>query len=225
MASRARSRAQLYGALAQAFVKPEAAPREGQDSLPQALQQAALAFDAEPLGQLVEQAIGSLEISEKPGFAETLRTLEIEYNRLFVGPAPPQAPPYESVYRDARGLVMGPTAREVERRYAEAGLGLAPDHRDLPDHVATELGFMAHLASQEAEAQPQDALIWLDRARAFLRDHLAVWLPRFCQRVREASRHPFYAALAELTVTFVNLDVEWIETHYTNSNPRERLDK
>ena len=97
--------------------------------------------------------------------------------------------------------------------------------RDLPDHVATELGFMAHLASQEAEAQPRDALAWLDRERAFLRDHLVVWLPRFCQRVREASRHPFYSALAELTVTFVNLDMEWIETHYTNSNPRERLNK
>ena len=189
------------------------------------LQQAALALDAEPLGQLVEQVIGSLEIPEKSDFSEMLRTLEIEYNRLFVGPGRPQAPPYESVYRDARGLVMGPTAREVERRYAEAGLGLAPNHRDLPDHVATELGFMAHLALQEAEAQPKEALTWLDRERAFLRDHLAVWLPRFCQRVREASRHPFYAALAELTVTFVNLDMEWIETHYTNSNPRERLDK
>lgn len=225
MASRARTRSQLYGALALAFVKPEAATGEGQDSLIQALQQAAPALDAEPLGRLIEQVIGSLEISEKSDFSETLRTLEIEYNRLFVGPGRPQAPPYESVYRDARGLVMGPTAREVERRYVEAGLGLAPDHRDLPDHVATELGFMAHLASQEAEAQPRDALAWLDRERAFLRDHLVVWLPRFCQRVREASRHPFYSALAELTVTFVNLDMEWIETHHTNSNPRERLNK
>lgn len=221
----AHTRAQLYGALAQAFVKPEAASGEGQDSLVRVLHQAALALDAEPLGRLVEQVVGSLEIPEGSDLAETVRTLEIEYNRLFVGPARPLAPPYESVYRDAQGLVMGPTAREVERRYAEAGLGLAPDHHDLPDHVATELGFMAYLTSQQSEAQPQDALTWLDRERTFLRDHLAVWLPRFCQRVREASRHPFYADLAELMVTFVHLDVEWIETHYTNSNPRERLDK
>ena len=61
---------------------------------------------------------------------------------------------------------------------------------------------------EEAEAQDEDTLAWLDRERTFLRDHLTVWLPRFCQRVREASQHPFYAALAELTMTFVSLDVQ-----------------
>ena len=84
---------------------------------------------------------------------------------------------------------------------------------------------MAYLSLQEAKAQGQDATAWLDRERAFLRDHLTVWLPCFCRRVREASRHPFYSTLAELTITFVNLDMEWIKAHYTNSNPRERLDK
>ncbi|MEA3339065.1 MAG: molecular chaperone TorD family protein [Chloroflexota bacterium] len=224
MTSRARARSQLYGALALAFRKPEAADQESeQDSLAQILQQAALAFDAEALGQIAGELVESLKTFYQT--EQALRTLEIEYNRLFVGPGRPQVPPYESVYRDARGLVMGPAARDVERQYTTAGLGLAPNHHDLPDHVATELGFMAYLTLQEAEAQDEDATIWLDRERAFLRDHLAVWLPRFCQRVRETSQHPFYSALAELTVTFVNLDMEWIESHYTNSNPRERLDK
>jgi DMSO reductase family type II enzyme chaperone len=208
MGRQARTRGQLYAALAQAFRKPEAvAEEDGEDSLAQVLKRAALAVDAQALGPIAEELIGSLEIPEDQA-EQALRTLEIEYNRLFVGPGRPQAPPYESVYRDSRGLVMGPAAREVERRYAEAGLALAPDHHDLPDHVATELGFMACLAMQEAEAQGEDALAWLDRERTFLRDHLTVWLPRFCQRVREASQHPFYAALAELTMTFVSLDVQ-----------------
>ena len=208
-------RSQLYAALAQAFRKPEAVAEENEeDSLTQVLQRAAVAFDARALGQIADELVGSLEILEKPGFfrktrfLEALRTLEIEYNRLFVGPGRPQAPPYESVYRDPRGLVMGPAARGVERRYAEAGLAIATDHRDLPDHVATELGFMAYLAMQEAEAQGEDATAWLERERTFLRDHLTVWLPRFCQRVREVSRHPFYTALAELTMTLVSLDAE-----------------
>jgi TorA maturation chaperone TorD len=134
--------------------------------------------------------------------------LEIEYNRLFVGPGRLQAPPYESVYRDSRGLVMGPAARDVERRYAEAGLALAPEHRDLPDHIATELGFMAYLAMREAEAKDEERRTWRERERSFLQDHLGVWLPLFCRRVKEASQHPFYTALAELTVTFVNLDTQ-----------------
>jgi len=208
MEVQASIRSQLYAALAQAFRKPEAASEENEeDSLTQVLQQAAVAFDAQALGQIADELIGSLEIPEDQA-EQALRTLEIEYNRLFVGPGRPQAPPYESVYRDSRGLVMGPAAREVERRYAEAGLALEPDYHDLPDHVATELGFMAYLATQEAEAQGEDTLAWLDRERTFLRDHLTVWLPRFCQRVWETSQHPFYAALAELTMTFVSLDAE-----------------
>lgn len=211
-------RSQLYTALAQAFCKPEAAPEEPErneeDSLAWVLRQAALAFDAQVLGRMADELVRSLEIPDKLGFSEETRfllELEIEYNRLFVGPERPQTPPYESVYCDPSGLVMGPTARDVQQRYAEAGLTLVPDHHDLPDHVATELGFMAYLAAQRAEAQGEDALAWLDREHTFLRDHLIVWLPRFCQRVREESRHPFYAALAELTMTFVSLDVQWIE--------------
>jgi len=213
MGGQVRIRSQLYAALAYAFRKPEELAEDKEESLAQMLQRAATALDAQALGPMADALIRSLEIPETQA-EQALCTLEIEYNRLFVGPGRPQAPPYESVYRDSRGLVMGPTARDVERRYAEAGLALAPDHHDLPDHVATELGFMAYLAMRETEAQGEEALAWLNTQREFLQDHLTVWLPRFCQRVREVSRHPFYAALAGLTSTFVNLDVQWIKAHY-----------
>jgi DMSO reductase family type II enzyme chaperone len=208
MEVQASIRSQLYAALAQAFRKPEAVPEENEeDSLTQVLKQSAVASDAQALGQIADELIESLEIPEDQA-EQALRTLEIEYNRLFVGPGRPQAPPYESFYRDKWGLVMGPSVRDVERRYAEAGLVLAPDHRDLPDHVATELGFMAYLAMQEAEARDEERQTWLRRERLFLRDHLSVWLPLFCQRVKETSQHPFYTALAELTETFLSLDVQ-----------------
>jgi DMSO reductase family type II enzyme chaperone len=207
MRASGRVRSQLYATLAQAFQKPEAASGEHEgNSLTQALKRAAVALDAQALGSAVEKLVGALEITQGQT-EQALCTLEVEFNRLFVGPGRPQAPPYESFYRDKWGLVMGPSARDVERRYAEAGLALAPDHHDLPDHVATELGFMAYLAMQEAEARDGDRQTWLRRERLFLRDHLSVWLPLFCRRVKEASRHPFYTALAELTETFLSLDV------------------
>ena len=210
MEEQASIRSQLYTALAHAFCKPEELEGDEEDSLAQVLRQAAIAFGAQAVGQAADAVAGSLEIPEDQA-KQALHTLEIEYNRLFVGPGRPQASPYESVYRDPRGLVMGPAVQDVERRYAEAGLALAPDHHDLPDHVATELGFMAYLSMQEAEAQGEDLLAWLHRERTFLRDHLTVWLPRFCQQVQEVSRHPFYAALAELATTFVSLDAQRIE--------------
>jgi len=214
MKEQARVRGQLYAALAKAFQKPEAGAGEGEEgSLIQVLGRAALALDAQALGPAVERLVGALEITR--GQAEqALQMLEVEYNRLFVGPGRPQAPPYESFYRDRWGLVMGPSARDVERRYAEAGLALAPDHRDLPDHVATELGFMAYLTMQEAEAKDEERQPWLEREHLFLQDHLSEWLPLLCRRVKEASQHPFYSALAELTDTFVHLDLQRCEIHH-----------
>jgi TorA maturation chaperone TorD len=206
-----RTRGELYAALARAFQKPEAASGEDEeDSLVQGLEGAALAFGAPALAPPVQRLVSALEIT--PDQTEgALRALEIEYNRLFVGPGRAQAPPYESFYRHRWSLLMGPSAGDVERRYAEAGLALLPDYRDLPDHVATELGFMAYLVAQEAGADDDERRTWLERQRLFLRDHLSVWLPLLCRRVQEASRHPFYTALAELSETFVRLDMQGLE--------------
>jgi len=102
---------------------------------------------------------------------------------------------------------MGPSALDVQRRYAEAGLGLARGHQGPPDHVATELGFMGYLVEKGADASDAEQRAWLRRERAFLRDHIAVWLPAFCQRVKEVSQHPFYTALADLTEAFISWDM------------------
>lgn len=209
MGQHVRFRSQLYAALAHAFCKPEAASNGG-DSLGQTLHRAAVAVDADALGQKADEAVRSLAVCGDEA-EQALGALEIEYNRLFVGPGRAQAPPYESFYRNEWGLLMGPPALEVERRYAEAGLTLAPDHRDLPDHVATELGFMAYLTMQEAEAKDEERQTWLEREHLFLRDHLSVWLPLLCRRVKEVSRHAFYTALAELSETFVRLDMQRFE--------------
>ena len=207
MESKAAIRGQLYDALAQAFCKPEAVPEGGNggDSLITNLQQSAAAFDTRVLEHRVDALVSSLDVPENQS-TQALCALEVEYNRLFVGPGRPQALPYESAYRTPRGMLMGPAAQGVTQRYAEVGLVLAPDRHDLPDHVATELGFMAYLAMQEAKAQDRDAQVWINRERAFLKDHLMAWLPHFCREVQQASRHPFYTALADLTLAFTSID-------------------
>ncbi len=190
----ARRRSQFYTALAQGFCKPERAVGE-EGGLEDLLRNAAQCLD--------QTWTVSLDGDGAPGDEDALLALEIEYNRLFVGPGRPAALPYESVYRKTGGTGVGAMAREVLRCYAEAGLGMSPDRRDWPDHVATELGFMAYLVERGTEAENGDAERWAARERAFLRDHLLAWLPQFCRRVREVSRHPFYAALAELTAAFI----------------------
>jgi len=148
----------------------------------------------EPTDQLVEVAeagelvpvVGDLG----PVDVHDLRT---EYTRLFIGPAGPPCPPYESVYRDGEddgfGPVEGPSTAAVRRWYREFGVQPAPDHTDLPDHIATELEFAAYLADEGR----------VDRLDQFLDEHLRVWTNTFLQRVETETREEFYAALAKKT--------------------------
>lgn len=120
--------------------------------------------------------------------------LRTEYTRLFIGPAGPPCPPYESVYRDGDasgelGPVKGPATMAVTRWYHEFGVQPAPDHPDIPDHIATELEFAAYLAEKGFD----------DRLDQFLDEHLAVWAPEFLTRVEEETREAFYASLAATT--------------------------
>ena len=211
MGDQAYVRSRMYAALALAFRKPELASEEGEHSLTQTLQQVAACLGVGALGEIADELARSLEAPEEPDFPEEtqfLQALEVEYNRLFVGPGRPEAPPYESVYRDPRGQVLGAATQDVVQKYAEAGLAPEPDHHDLPDHVATELGFMAYLALRESGSWGTDVSTWSERARTFLQEHLAAWLPAFCVRVLNESRHPFYVALARLTGTVVSLDMQ-----------------
>ena len=120
--------------------------------------------------------------------------LRVEYTRLFIGPAGPPCPPYESVYRDGEddaefGPVEGPSTVAVRRWYREFGVQPAPDHSDLPDHIATELEFAAALAD-EGRA---------DRLDQFLDEHLRVWTDEFLAVVEAETHTAFYAALARTT--------------------------
>lgn len=149
----------------------------------------------QPTAELVD-AINDGDIPFAASLQEvTADALGAEHARLFVGPAGPPCPPYESVYRDGsdgdHGQVLGPSTRAVVKWYESYGLGLDPDWPDLPDHVATELEFLAHLtATGERDAREQ-----------FLDEHPRQWLPAFLDDVREETSEPFYERLADATAT------------------------
>lgn len=130
-------------------------------------------------------------------FAEPLSGLEGEYSRLFLGPERPVAHLHESVYLE--GQMMGECTLAVRQSYVEEGL--ACQNGVLPDHVAVELEFMAHLTRTEAEAwqrgDEETALGQLHREESFLREHLLRWLPRLCQQVLASEADRFYASLAQ----------------------------
>ena len=143
---------------------------------------------------------------------EILRDLKVEYARLFVGPGAVPAPPCESAYRNRSpscgiSAAQGLWAASVEADYRRRGLSLYPCHRDLPDHVSTELVFMYFLSRQEGEAWEEcqiETAKELRRAQlGFLKEHLGGWLPEFCWRVQNATRSNLYWALAHILREFL----------------------
>jgi TorA maturation chaperone TorD len=88
-----------------------------------------------------------------------------------------------------------------------------------PDHLAVELEFMALLYVKEAHARlsgsTEGAAICSESRRKFMADHLVGWLPAFGQKVSEAARLPFFAALASVVVAFAQADLREVGTGST----------
>jgi TorA maturation chaperone TorD len=182
-AADARARASVYAFLASLF-----------HSLP-----------TEDSVRAVREMAEGLEIEDPGPFA--LKDLEREYMDLFVVPNPRYVAPYESVFRDSwsspvedgapiRGLLMGDSSLAVQRCYDEAGVG--PED-ELPDHVSTELRFMAWLWEQQAEREPGDAAAIAELRSRFRADHVARWIADLRGRVAERDRLGFYAAALRVT--------------------------
>ncbi|HXF65195.1 MAG TPA: molecular chaperone TorD family protein [Burkholderiales bacterium] len=113
-------------------------------------------------------------LAEVPGPLALLRC----YSELFLVPPAP-VPLNAGLYLD--GAVMGPFTAEVEARYAGAGLARSERFRDLPDHVALQLEFVAYLCACEAQAGEGPA-----RSREFLASCVEPWLAPFVAALEQA---------------------------------------
>lgn len=154
-----------------------------------------------PLGASAEEL--NKAVAALPGEpAKALLVLQVEYTRLFINAVPHvPAPPYASAY-SAQGLLMSETVERALQAYQQAGLDLAENFSDLPDHIAAELEFLALLEERAAIAQEkgarEQAQEWDERKDAFLSRQLNPWLPEFGRRVKEAARLSFYPELVNL---------------------------
>ncbi|HBW38074.1 molecular chaperone TorD family protein [Desulfosporosinus sp. BICA1-9] len=80
----------------------------------------------------------------------------------------------------------------------------------MPDHISAEPEGMALFTSMEVEAWGKENKSSVLAAQQFeqrlLEEHLAHWVPAFCQDVRTHAQSMYYQALALLTESYVKLD-------------------
>lgn len=137
-----------------------------------------------------------------------LKDLQLDFWGLFEVPGKRYLAPYESVYRkegwdrhgQPTGVLYGPSTGEVLRNYWQAGMQLAHDFLDLPDHIGAEVGFMGYLAEREAAAweagDEAEARRFREWQQGFLREHLGVWGTKIADKMLEQARTPLYRAVA-----------------------------
>ena len=133
-----------------------------------------------------------------------------EFNRLFVGPSTPEAPPYESVYLSLDHLVMGEQTLAVRKIYMQEHLHVTGQGHEPDDFIATELEFAAYLLSRIMDKQTAKNDIQIQYYKTlyheFWSQHLSLWLGMFAQRVRQSTHHPVFSALSEVLNTLTTLN-------------------
>ena len=158
-------------------------------------------------GEVCPEATSFLARMEEAFSTYSEEELSVEYARLFVGPYELKAPPYGSVYLDGERRVMGNSTMEVIRLYEEAGLAMDKDFKEVPDHIAVELEFMYYLIYKEMEAleklEKDKALALEETRNHFFNRFLSLWVPSFCQKMKESTNNLFYIALADCLSTFI----------------------
>lgn len=204
----AASRSIIYGALSAAFRQPREAHRQVLAVVNKVIP--TLNFPQwESLATLMNAVLDRL------GSSGMFLILEVEYNRLFVGPNPPRVYPYESMYQEPGGSIMGEAALRVLSAYAQEGLCPGDMEKDLPDHVAMELEFLAYLCSREAAAlegkNEEKVFHYVNRQRDFIRHHLALWVSPFCRRILRETQEDFYKCWANLLEKFMRWEAKRLE--------------
>ncbi|RLG58359.1 MAG: hypothetical protein DRN88_00940 [Candidatus Hydrothermarchaeota archaeon] len=143
---------------------------------------------------------------EKGLFQEkNILELQREYVRLFITAKNVPCPPYESAYRDEQRRLMVFT-QEIIKKYRKAGLRISKKFKDLPDHIAAELEFMYYLCYMEEkfkEENKEKARKFQKMQKEFLEEHLAKWVPKFCDDVIRESKLEFYKEAARLLKDFI----------------------
>ncbi len=187
-------------------------------------------FAAEPTAAFLEELTRAAELTDElssPAEAELLRSVgapadsglqsrlqqvRTEYAELFIGPRPPLAPLYESVYIGFPNRLFTDVTRDVRAVYERNGFCVARRNAIPDDHLALELEFMARMAevcSSDATAETNaDLETSLRVQESFLTKHVSRWLPLFLERIEQAYCSDYYRAWTRFVATFVEDDLQ-----------------
>ncbi len=123
---------------------------------------------------------------------ETAEAVLADFNSLFIYPGG-QLPPLESLYAEGEDV-----ADSVANFYYGTGLTFEEDYETVPDHISIEFLFMSYLIDIDNHELQQK----------FLEEHIANWVPYYCERVMKQAETLFYREITEIAKGFIEHEYE-----------------
>jgi TorA maturation chaperone TorD len=139
---------------------------------------------------------------------EQIKKEKEEYQRLFIGPGPLAAPPWESYYRSREQLLFDEWNYRIREQYHQYGIQNINENNEPDDHLLLELEFMIFLAELCLQETKIDRILELISSQIYLLEkHLTIWVPYFCKRVIESTKSQLYLGAAMLLEDLLSLDL------------------
>jgi TorA maturation chaperone TorD len=107
-----------------------------------------------------------------------------------------RVPPIESFYADGAKV-----ADSVMAFYLDAGLTFDEEYETVPDHISLEFLFMSYLIDIDNRGLQ----------KKFLVEHVANWVPYYCEEVIQEAKTLFYREIAGITKDFVESEYEGLD--------------
>ena len=148
----------------------------------------------------------------------TRQVLNVDFTGAFYGVKTYEgltAEPYESLYTNAAGTLMGPARTSVHREMAHNGIKVT-DGIDLPDdHLTFELEYLAMLCERcQAALEVGDraeARNGLKAQRTFLETHVLAWFTRFYNLSNKLLETRFYRGVNKIARAFLDDELATID--------------
>ncbi|SDJ77146.1 Nitrate reductase delta subunit [Ferrimonas sediminum] len=141
-----------------------------------------------PDSELIEEASAHLAEPE---------ALELEYNRLCVGPYKLVAPPYESVYVGPTRETFTEATDRVLLCYQQMGLMADGSRGEPADFFGNELEFLYVLHARLLEEVDAEGAKTQELIEGFLSQHLGCWYRPFLKDIRSHSSQKFWCLVAD----------------------------
>ena len=144
---------------------------------------------------------GAWQALKRTGQEVTVKSVDTEYHKLFIGVGHGEVLPYGSWYMS--GLIMDKPLALVRRDLAALGLERRPRVRDSEDHLAALFEAMAIIISREDKIPSESQ-------KTFFEAHLAPWAARFFTDLQKAESASFYLAVGRLGEQFMRFEEQYL---------------